>query len=123
MKDRGRGCIVNICSGAALQASLTGVQAYCASKHAVLGLTRQLAHELGPHGVRVNAVAPGFVITNAATQRQWDAMGADGQVALLRGIALRRLASPQDIANVTLWLASELSAMVNGQIISVDGGK
>ncbi|QVQ27110.1 SDR family NAD(P)-dependent oxidoreductase [Achromobacter deleyi] len=123
MKDRGRGCIVNISSGAALQASLTGVQAYCASKHAVLGLTRQLAHELGPHGVRVNAVAPGFVITNAATQRQWDAMGADGQAALLRGIALRRLASPQDIANVTLWLASELAAMVNGQIISVDGGK
>lgn len=123
MKAKGQGCIVNISSGAALQASLTGVQAYCASKHAVLGLTRQLAHELGPHGIRVNAVAPGFVITNAATQRQWEAMGADGQAALLRNVALRRLAKPQDIANVTLWLASEMAAMVNGQIISVDGGK
>ena len=123
MKARASGCIVNISSGAALQASLTGVQAYCASKHAVLGLTRQLAHELGPHGVRVNAIAPGFVITNAATQRQWDAMGADGQAALLRGIALRRLARPQDIANTALWLASDWAAMVNGQIIAVDGGK
>ncbi|OZI77716.1 SDR family NAD(P)-dependent oxidoreductase [Bordetella genomosp. 12] len=123
MKAAGRGVIVNISSGAALQASLTGVQAYCSAKHAVLGLTRQLAHELGPHGVRVNAVAPGFVITNAATQRQWDAMGADGQAALLRGIALRKLATPADIANATLWLASDLSAMINGQILSVDGGK
>ncbi|MGE8604549.1 SDR family NAD(P)-dependent oxidoreductase [Bordetella trematum] len=122
MKRHG-GCIVNISSGAALQASLTGVQAYCAAKHAVLGLTRQLAHELGPQGVRVNAVAPGFVITNPATQRQWDAMGVNGQAALMRNIALRRLATPQDIANVTLWLASDMAAMVNGQIIAVDGGK
>lgn len=123
MKAAGRGAIVNISSGAALQASLTGVQAYCSAKHAVLGLTRQLAHELGPYGIRVNAVAPGFVITNTATQKQWEAMGADGQAALLRGIALRKLATPADISNAALWLASDLSAMVNGQILSVDGGK
>lgn len=123
MKQRGAGAIVNISSGAALQASLTGVQAYCAAKHAVLGLTRQLAHELGPHGIRVNAVAPGFVRTNDATERQWNAMGAAKQAALLESIAMRRLGTPEDIANVTAFLASDMAGMVNGQIISVDGGR
>ncbi|MGI4984529.1 MAG: SDR family NAD(P)-dependent oxidoreductase [Janthinobacterium lividum] len=123
MKRKGEAAIVNISSGAALQASLTGVQAYCASKHAVLGLTRQLAHELGPFGIRVNSVAPGFVRTNAATEAQWHAMGPEKQAALMRGIALGRLGTPQDIANAVVWLASPLAAFVNGQILSVDGGK
>ena len=69
INEAGRaGKIINISSGAALKASLTGVQASCASKHAVLGLTRQLPHELGPFGIRVNAIAPGFVFTNEATK-------------------------------------------------------
>jgi 3-oxoacyl-[acyl-carrier protein] reductase len=123
MKKQGRGAIVTISSGAALQASLTGVQAYCAAKHAVLGLTRQLAHELGPHGVRVNSVAPGFVRTNAATEAQWQAMEPEKQAALMASIALGRLGTPRDIANVTAFLASPLASFVNGQIISVDGGK
>jgi 3-oxoacyl-[acyl-carrier protein] reductase len=123
MKKQGRGAIVNISSGAALQASLTGVQAYCAAKHAVLGLTRQLAHELGPHGIRVNSVAPGFVRTNPATERQWEAMGAERQRSLVDGIALRRLGTADDIANATLFLASDLASFVNGQILSVDGGR
>jgi 3-oxoacyl-[acyl-carrier protein] reductase len=123
MKAQKSGAIVTIASGAALHASLTGVQAYCAAKHATLGLTRQLAHELGPHGVRVNAIAPGFVRTNAATEAQWDAMGTQNQAALMRSIALGRLGTPQDIANVTVFLASSLASFVNGQIIAVDGGK
>jgi len=123
MKAQRSGAIVTIASGAALQASLTGVQAYCAAKHASLGLTRQLAHELGPHGVRVNALAPGFVRTNAATEAQWDAMGEEKQAALMRSIALGRLGTPQDIANVTVFLASPLASFVTGQIIAVDGGK
>ena len=65
------GAIVNICSGASLRASLTGIQAYCAAKHGLLGLTRQLAHELGPLGIRVNAIAPGLVLTGEATRRQF----------------------------------------------------
>lgn len=123
MKQTGKGAIINISSGAALKASLTGVQAYCASKHAILGLTRQLAHELGPFGVRVNSVAPGFVITNEATQKQWEAMGEEVQKRLLASIALRRLGTAGEIASTTLFLASEYAGFINGQIISVDGGQ
>ena len=64
MKQARAGRIINISSGAGLQASLTGIQAYCSAKHAVIGLTRQLAHELGPFGITVNSVAPGFIRTN-----------------------------------------------------------
>lgn len=122
MKRAGQGKIINISSGAALKASLTGVQAYCAAKHAVLGLTRQLAHELGPFGINVNAVAPGFVETNEATKRQWESFGEARQQQILQSIAMRRLGTPGDITNAVLFLASELSSFISGQIISVDGG-
>jgi len=123
MKRAGRGAIVTISSGAALQASLTGIQAYCAAKHALLGLTRQLAHELGPCGIRVNSVAPGLVLTNDATRRQWAGYDAAKQAALLDAVALKRLGSAHEIANATLFLASDLASFVNGQILSVDGGR
>jgi len=123
MKRARRGCIVNITSGAATKASLTGIQAYCATKHALLGLTRQLAHELGPHGIRVNSVAPGLMLTNEATRRQWAAYGADGQKALLEGVALRRLGCAQDVVNAVTFLASDLSGFITGQHLQVDGGR
>ena len=123
MKRAGQGRIINISSGAGLQASLTGIQAYCAAKHAVVGLTRQLAHEFGPFGITVNSVAPGFIRSNPSTEVQWDGYGADGQQALVERIALRRLGTAQDIANGVLFFASELASFVNGQIIQVDGGK
>jgi 3-oxoacyl-[acyl-carrier protein] reductase len=119
----GRGAIVNIGSGASLRASMTGVQAYCAAKHALLGLTRQLAHELGPHGIRVNAVAPGFVVTGGATAHQWASYGEAGQQAVIERIALRRLGTPEDIAGVVLFLASDSAGFVNGEILAVDGGR
>ena len=123
MKKAGRGVIINIGSGASERASLTGVQAYCAAKHAVLGLTRQLAHELGPFGIRVNCVAPGFIVTNPATRRQWSELGNAGQQALLNSIALRRLGKPEEIANAVLMLASNYAAFISGEIIAVNGGR
>jgi 3-oxoacyl-[acyl-carrier protein] reductase len=123
MKFAGQGRIINISSGAGLQASLTGIQAYATAKHAVVGLTRQLAHELGPHGITVNSVAPGLVTSNPASQAQWESYGPEKQKAMLEGVALRRMGTPQDIANAVLFFASPLADFVNGQILQVDGGK
>jgi 3-oxoacyl-[acyl-carrier protein] reductase len=123
MKAAGKGRIVSIASGAGLGVSLTGIQAYAASKHALVGLTRQLGHELGQFGITVNAVAPGFVRSNPASERQWQSYGPDGQKALLERIATRRLGRPEDIADAVLFLASDYASWITGQVLPVDGGK
>jgi len=123
MKRAGGGRIVNTSSGAGLQPSLTGIQAYCAAKHAVVGLTRQLAHELGPYNITVNSVAPGFIRSNPASEKQWEGYGPEGQRALLERIAMKRLGTAQDIANAVVFFASDLAGFVNGQILQVDGGR
>ncbi|MCX6018236.1 MAG: SDR family NAD(P)-dependent oxidoreductase [Chloroflexi bacterium] len=123
MKERRTGRIVNISSGAGLGISLTGIQAYASAKAAQIGLTRQLAHELGPFGITVNNIAPGFVRSNPNSERQWQAFGAAGQREVLDGIALRRLGSPEDIAHAVLFFASDFAAWVTGQVLAVDGGK
>jgi 3-oxoacyl-[acyl-carrier protein] reductase len=122
MKAQGRGSIVNISSGAGRSHSLTGIQAYASAKAGLIGLTRQTARELGPHGIRVNCIAPGFVRSNPASEAQWQAMGPEGQRRLLDGIALRRLGQPEDIARAVLFFVSDDAAWVTGQTISVDGG-
>lgn len=122
MKAAGNGRIVNISSRAGLTTSLTGIQAYAAAKAALIGLTRQLAQELGPWHINVNAVAPGFVRCNPTTEAQWESYGPAGQKRLVDGIALRRLGAPEDIANAVLFFASDQAAWVTGQILSVDGG-
>ncbi|MEO6211289.1 MAG: glucose 1-dehydrogenase [Gemmatimonadaceae bacterium] len=123
MKAARSGRIINISSGAGLGISLTGIQAYASAKAAQIGLTRQLAHELGPWGITVNNVAPGFVRSNAATERQWESYGDEGQRALVEGIALKRLGAPDDIANAVLFFASDYAGWITGQVLSVDGGK
>jgi len=122
MKTQGAGRIVTISSGAGLRPSLTGIQAYAAAKHALVGLTRQLALELGPAGITVNSVAPGFVPSNPSTLAQWEAFGPAKQEQVLNGIHLRRLGKAEDIANAVLFLCSERAAWISGQILSVDGG-
>ncbi|MGZ4549841.1 MAG: SDR family NAD(P)-dependent oxidoreductase [Blastococcus sp.] len=122
MKRRGYGRIVNISSGAGRSVSLTGIQAYASSKAAQIGFTRQMAHELGPAGITVNCIAPGFVLSNPSTQRQWESYGADGQRALVERIATRRIGAPEDIARGVLFFVSPAAGWVSGQTLSIDGG-
>ena len=123
MKAARYGRIVNISSGAGLGVSLTGIQAYASAKAGQIGLTRQLAHELGAWGITVNGIAPGFVRSNPSTEKQWQAYSEDGQRKLIDGIALKRLGSPDDIANGVVFLASEHAGWITGQTLSIDGGK
>jgi len=123
MKATGHGRIVTISSGAGLRPSLTGIQAYASAKHALVGLTKQLAWEFGPHGVTVNSVAPGFLRSNPASERQWESYGPEGQKRLVESIHTRRLGTPADIAAATLFFLSDQASWITGQVLSVDGGR
>lgn len=122
MKKAGYGRIVNISSGAGRSVSLTGIQAYASAKAGQIGLTRQTAHELGPFGITVNSIAPGFVLSNPTSIAQFESYGEEGQRRLVESIATRRLGRPEDIANGVLFFCSEEASWVTGQVISIDGG-
>ena len=122
MKERRYGRIVNISSGAGRSVSLTGIQAYASAKAGQIGFTRQTAHELGPFGITVNSIAPGFVLSNPTSIRQWESYGDEGQSAILGKIATRRLGEPEDIANGVLFFVADEASWVTGQVISIDGG-
>lgn len=110
------GSIVNLASTAASIAD-PGTLAYGASKAAFARATQSMATELGASGIRVNAIAPGPTRTD-----MYDQMTPAARERLIASSALRRAAEPQDVANVALFLASELSSFVTGQILRVDGG-
>lgn len=122
MKERRSGRIINISSAAGLSVSRTGIQAYASAKAGQIGFTRQMAHELGPFGITVNCIAPGFILSNPTTERQWASYGEEGQRQLLADIALRRLGKPEDIANGVRFFAAGGSSWVTGQTIAIDGG-
>lgn len=122
MKERGWGRIVNISSGAGRSVSLTGIQAYASAKAGQIGFTRQMAHELGPFGITVNCVAPGFVLSNPTSIAQWESYGPDGQRAIMDRIPTRRLGEARDIANGVRFFVSPASSWITGQTLSVDGG-
>lgn len=123
MKASGEGRILIISSGAGLGVSLTGIQAYASAKAGQIGLVRQLAHELGPYGITVNSVAPGFIRSNPSSEKQWIAMGEEGQRRLMENIPLRRLGASEDIANAVMFLVSDLATYITGQTLSVNGGR
>jgi 3-oxoacyl-[acyl-carrier protein] reductase len=123
MKPRCFGRLLFIASGAGLRPSLTGIQAYTAAKHALVGLAKQLSWEYGPFGITSNAVAPGFVLSNPTTQKQWQSYGAEGQKRLIESIHTKRLGTPDDIAYAALMLTAPEAGWISGQILSVDGGR
>ncbi len=119
MKDRRKGSIILITSMAALY-GIPGVSAYTASKSAVLGLTRSLAVDLSPYGIRVNAIAPGFIDT-PMLRRAFDA-DKDREQRVLERTPMRRLGTPEDVAMAALFLASDASRFITGINLPVDGG-
>jgi 3-oxoacyl-[acyl-carrier protein] reductase len=123
MKTQRWGRIINISSGAGLRPSRTGIQAYTSAKHALVGLTKQLSWELGPFGITVNSVAPGFVLSNPTTLKQLASYGEEGKAAMIESVHTKRLGTSEDIAGAVLFFASELADWVSGQILSVDGGR
>jgi 3-oxoacyl-[acyl-carrier protein] reductase len=116
MLDHGGGAIVNISSISGRQVS-EGMAAYCSAKAGVDMLTRVAAVELGPRGIRVNAIAPGFVETPMTAPTR-----GKSRQAFLEAIPLGRAGQPADIASAALFLVSEESAWVNGETLVVDGG-
>lgn len=113
---RGGGAIVNVASIVGLEGA-SGQLAYAASKAGVVGATRAAAKELAPKGVRVNAVAPGYIETDMTAN-----LGAEVKAQTLKTIGLGRTGTPEDVADVVLFLCSDLSRYVTGQVLRVDGG-
>jgi 3-oxoacyl-[acyl-carrier protein] reductase len=116
MMPRKSGSIVNVASIIGRTGNV-GQMVYSASKAAVIGATKSAARELGPHGVRVNAVAPGVINTNMIS-----AIPSDKLQDLSRSISMGRLGTPEEVARVICLLASSYTSYVTGQVVGVDGG-
>lgn len=110
------GCIVNMASIIG-EIGNPGQANYAASKAGVIGLTKTLAKEFASRGIRVNAIAPGFIRT-----KMTDAIPETARENLIKQIPLNRLGEPDDVAKLALFLASDMSSYITGQIIKVDGG-
>jgi 3-oxoacyl-[acyl-carrier protein] reductase len=123
MKRAGTGRIINISSSAGLTRTVTGIQAYATAKAGMIGLTRQLAHELGPFGITVNSVAPGSIPCNPYSAGKWERLGEAGRAKALEAIAMRRAGRPEDVAHAVLFFASDAAGWITGQVLGVDGGK
>lgn len=127
MRERKTGRIINVTSIDALHPSNVGLAHYDASKHGVWGFTKNLALELAPHGIWVNAIAPGAIATPGVQHLQESSQtgAVDGQEMLERFLAkvpMRRMGAPDDIARVALFLASDLSSFLTGTQLVADGG-
>jgi NAD(P)-dependent dehydrogenase (short-subunit alcohol dehydrogenase family) len=118
MKWQGRGVILNMSSIASMIPS-TGLPVYVASKAAIVGLTRTLAHELGPHGIRVNCILPGAIET-ARQKRLWHL--DEYKATVLDNQALQRFLQPEEVARLALFLAADDASAITSQSDIVDGG-
>jgi NAD(P)-dependent dehydrogenase (short-subunit alcohol dehydrogenase family) len=118
MKAAGRGSIVNM-SSIAWMIPTTGMPVYIAAKAAIVGMTRTLAHELGPAGIRVNAVSPGAIATERQ-RRLW--YTPEYKANIMANQSLKREILPDDVARLVLFLASDDSSAITGQSYVVDGG-
>ena len=118
MVRQSRGKIINIASMLSFQGGIR-VPSYTASKSAVMGLTRLMACELAPHGITVNAIAPGYMATDNTRALRED---AERNKAIVERIPMGRWGTPEDLQGIVVFLASDASAYINGYTIAVDGG-
>jgi len=122
MKARKFGRIVNFASIAARRGSSRVGVHYAAAKGGIIGLTKTLALELGPHNVTVNAIAPGFIKTERIAQASWGHDSPAAEQAFIASLPLRRAGQPDDIAGVVAVLCSDAGGYVSGATIDVNGG-
>lgn len=116
MIKRKSGSIINMSSIVGIHGQ-GGQTNYSASKAGLIGLTKSLAKEVGSRGIRVNAIAPGFIQTDMT-----NVLPENLKTAMLETVPLKRAGLPEDIANAAVFLASDLSTYITGQVLGVDGG-
>jgi 3-oxoacyl-[acyl-carrier protein] reductase len=123
MIPRKSGKIVNISSVAGIGISETGSGGYAVTKAAVIMLTKRLAVELGPYGINVNCVAPGYIVTDMAGAGKTEEEEVASQKRVAGLTMMRRVAKPEEVGKVVSFLSSDDSAFISGQTITVDGGR
>ncbi len=123
MKRRQWGRIVNISSIAAHATSVPGTTFYAATKAAVNLLTRRFAYELGPFGITVNAVAPGFIMTDMVTDGRTPAQVDEIRQRMASNAMVRRIGQPEDIAHAVAFVVSDEASFLTAQVLTVDGGR
>ena len=117
MLAAGGGAIVNMASTAGLQ-GVGGLAGYVSAKHGVIGLTRSAALDYADQNVRINAVAPGPILTERLT-----AAGAEAQRMAGRAMPMQRIGRPEEVAQAVVWLCSDMASFITGSVLSIDGGK
>lgn len=124
MQRQGSGKIVNVSSRAARGTAWFGqvTPEYIAAKIGVIGLTRQVAKELGPHGITINCLVPSFTISGPALQAAWENMTDEERSRMIEATPLRRLPDPAELASVVVFLVSDESSYVTGACLDVNGG-
>jgi NAD(P)-dependent dehydrogenase (short-subunit alcohol dehydrogenase family) len=117
MLDSGGGAIVNMTSTAGLE-GVGGLAAYVASKHGIIGLTKVAALDYAAHNIRVNAIAPGPILTE-----QLEGAGELAQQSAAQAMPMHRIGRPEEVAAAVVWLSSDAASFITGTTIPIDGGK
>ena len=123
MKEQRYGRIINISSQAGRSGSELAGITYASAKAGLLGFTRQLARQVGPYGILVNAVAPGVILSGERIEKKWRERSEEERQEMLQAIPLGRLGGPEEVAAVVVFLASDEASYITGAVVDVNGGR